>query len=568
MSGPDNFPDAVERRRRFSGIWILPIVAALVAFYLAGKSWVEHGPSIAITFKSAEGLSVGQTQIKYKAVTLGTVTSIELTPDHSGVVVHAATTASARDFLTDHARFWVVRPQLNASNISDIQLLVSGTYIQVEPGDPGGTRASSFTGLEQAPDMRSDEPGRVFLLKADKLGALGVGSPVYFRDITVGQVLSYDIGDGFGPITMSIFVRDPYAEYVHGDSRFWNASGLTVKLTGGLHLEFQSLQALLSGGISFFTPAASAEQPEAEARTIFPLYDTRQAADMADGRRFSCVSYFETNIKDLAAGSPVQIYGVYVGEVTSVKLVFDPQQNHSRIRVAFDLKPELAFGPAAGDDANTGKIMRDLVQKGMRATLESSDLVAGHELIALAFAPKSQPAESTVEDGALVVPGAIGGDIAGAVSDIAAKLGQIPFDQIGDHLDHLLAAADQTLGGPEMKQAMHDLADTLANAAKITRAADDNLVPALKKLPDISTQLQGAIAHANQFMSSVNSGYGENSDFHRGVKRVMDEVDDAARSIRLLADYLDRHPEALLSGKSEEVETIDKDKQDKDKDKK
>jgi paraquat-inducible protein B len=559
----ESFPPADEKRRRFSGIWILPIVAALISGYLAIRSYMEHGPDIAISFKSAEGLSVGQTQIKYKAVTLGTVKSIELKPDLSGILVKASMTSSARNFLTDHAKFWVVRPQLNAANISDFQLLVSGTYIQIEPGAPGGDKRTSFTGLEQPPDMRSDQSGRVYLLKAAKLGPIGIGSPVYFRDIEAGQILNYDIGDGTGPIILSVFVRDPYAQFVRPDSRFWNVSGVNVKLSGGLHIEFQSLQSLLSGGIAFGMPDKAVNEQQAEARTTFPLYNTKQEADMADGVRFHCVSYFQSAIKDLAPGSPVQIYGVYVGEVTDVKLVFDPEQNKSRIRVAFDIKPNLAFGAAADNNEDTVDIMHNLVQKGMRATLSSSDLVAGYQLLSLQFSPKSQPVEIANEGDAMIVPGVAGSDISGAVADIAGKLGQIPFDQIGDHLNHLLTSADTTFGGPEMKQAVHDLADTMSNAQKITKAADENLTPALQKLPEISNQLQSAIAHANEFMGSVNSGYGENSDFHRSVKRVMDEVNDASRSIRLLADYLDRHPEALLAGKSE-TQTLQKDDDKKD----
>ncbi len=225
-----DFPEAQEKWRRFSGVWILPIIAALIAGYLAIRSYTEHGPGITISFKSAEGLSVGQTQIKYKAVTLGTVDSISLKPDNSGIIVHAATTSSARNFLTDHALFWIVRPQLNATNLTDLQLLVSGTYIQLEPGTAGGHSETSFTGLERPPDIRSDQPGRIFALKTNKLGALNTGSPVYYRDINVGQVLNYDLGDGFGSITMNIFVRDPYAKYVRDDSRFWNASGLNITL--------------------------------------------------------------------------------------------------------------------------------------------------------------------------------------------------------------------------------------------------------------------------------------------------------------------------------------------------
>jgi paraquat-inducible protein B len=206
--------------------------------------------------------------------------------------------------------------------------------------------------------------------------------------------------------------------------------------------------------------------------------------------------------------------------------------------------------------------MHDLVQKGLHATLESSDLLIGHDVIALEYAPEKEPAPVEMEEDALLIPGSGGGmgNIANALGTVAGKLNQIPFDEIGNHLNHLLASADNNFGGPEMKKAVHDLAETLANAQKVSESANQNLTPALQKLPDISNQLQNAVAQANAFMSSVNTGYGEDSDFHRNVKRVVDEVNDAARSIRLLADYLDRHPEALLAGKSGASETLEKDK--------
>jgi paraquat-inducible protein B len=547
----DAFPHAQQRKRYLSGVWILPIIAALIAGYLGLRSYMEHGPDVTISFKSAEGLSTGQTQVKYKAVTLGTVKNIELKPDLSGVVVRITTTANARDLLTDHARFWIMRPQLNAANISDIQSLVSGTYIQVEPGAPGGNRKTQFTGMDQAPASRSDQPGQVYELNAARLGPITVGSPIYFRDIVVGQVSGYDIGDGFGPLKVTIFVRDPYAKLVRHDTRFWNVSGINVKVSGGIHIEFQSLQSIFAGGIAFDTPVSAEAEPQAEANASYTLFDTRQSAMLADGAGFNCVTYFRNPVKDLAPGSPVQIYGIYVGDVTDVKLVFDPQQDQSRIRVAFSINPNIAFGTVAGDADNVSRIMHDLVQKGMRANLQSSDIVLGHDVLSLQFTPKSEAADTAMEGDALVVPGTAGGSIAEAIGDMASKLNQIPFDQIGEHLNHLMASADQNFGGSEMKQAVHDLADTLANAKQVSQSASQNLAPAMKRLPEISNQLQSAVTRANDFMGSINAGYGEDSDFHRGVKRVMDEVNDAARSIRLLADYLDRHPEALLNGKSD-----------------
>ncbi|MGE3623551.1 MAG: intermembrane transport protein PqiB [Bdellovibrionales bacterium] len=554
---PENPPEtsgrAMIRRRYFSAVWVIPIIAAVIAGYLAVRSYMQQGPAFTITFKSGEGLSVGQTQIKYKAVTLGTVEDITLAPDRRGIVVHARMKGSARALLTDHARFWIVRPAFNTTNIPDIQLLVTGTYIQLDPGAPGGTRETEFTGLYQPPVVQPDDgAGKVFNLTAERLGPVGRGSPVYFRDIHVGEVLSYDIGDGYGPMKLGILVREPYTRFVRAGSRFWNASGFTVKLAGGLHIEFQSLKSVFAGGIAFMMPPGDPDAPPASANSTFPLYDNRKAAELADGNVVPCVTNFETPIKDLAPGSPVQIYGMPVGEVTDVRLLVDPAQGKPKVRVAFNIQPDLAFGARPGDDTGATQILRHLVEKGMRVKLASSDLIGGQQVLSLQFVPQSSAGGVTMEGNSIVLPGAGGGfdNIAGALGDVAEKLNRIPLDDIGRHLNHLLASADKNFGGREMEQAMRSLSATLANAEDVSRKARENLSPALERLPEISVQLQQAVRHANEFLASIDTGYGNGSDFQRNIKRVMDEVNDATRSIRLLADYLERHPEAIVQGKS------------------
>jgi paraquat-inducible protein B len=546
------FPKASMHRRHFSAIWLIPILAGLIAGYLGIRSYTQQGDVITISFRTADGLSVGQTAVKYKAVTLGTVEGITLNKDMTGVNVRVHMMAHTNDLLTDHARFWVERPRLTSANLTDI---VSGTYIQVDPGAAGGTYQNTFVGLENQPSLPADEQGTTYVLHANRIGSLTDESPVYFRDVNVGKVLGVDIGDGFGPVTVNVFVRAPYDKFVKPTSHFWNASGFSVKVgAGGLHVELQSLQSALSGGVAFDTPVNSAKAAQADPKMTYTLYTDHKAADSAAfSTRVPCVTYVQNSIKDLGVGSPVQMFGIEVGEVTDVKLTLDPQNNDAKVRVAFEIEPERAFGNNDGETApDTAQIMRQLVQNGMRVRMESSDLIAGQEILALEFTPKTQPATISMESDAMVLPGQGGGldSLDDAIGDIAGKLQQIPFDEIGKNLNHLLASADQTIGGPDMKQAVHSLAITMSNAEDVSRTAKENLSPALKKLPDISAQLQNAVAQANAFMSSVNNGYGGDSDFQRDAKRTLDQVNDAARSIRLLADYLDRHPEALIQGKT------------------
>src|SRR5580692_1039245 len=193
---------------RFSPVWLIPIVAAALVVYVGYSAIANRGRSVTLTLLTADGLTVDQTQVKHKAVTVGTVESIKLSKDMKSAVVGIRMAADTDAMLTDHARFWVVRPRLSAGSLTGIETLVSGAYIEVDPGEPGGKKERHFIALPEPPGRQSDEPGQVYVLKAKRLGSLSTGSPVYYRDVEVGEVLSHDLGDGLGPVTLRVFVRE------------------------------------------------------------------------------------------------------------------------------------------------------------------------------------------------------------------------------------------------------------------------------------------------------------------------------------------------------------------------
>ena len=554
----NRIPPAEQRRRRFAAIWLIPVIALVVTAYLGIRSYATHGPLITIVLKTADGISSGQTQVKYKAVTVGTVEDIALLPDRSAIVVKVRMAAAADSMLTDHARFWVVRPRLNAANISSLSTLVSGTYIQLEPGAPGGIDQRQYLGLDNPPDVAPDEPGTQYTLKADNLGSINAGSSVYYRDLEVGQVISVEGNDAFAPMHINIFVRAPFDKFVRADSRFWGASALTIKNgAGGFQVQLQSFQAFMIGGVAFETPGFAENEPQAPARSEYVFYHSHQIAEASVGtQKLSFITYLHSSINDLASGSPVEIYGMPVGHVTDVRLSVDPAKNDVRVRVAFDIQPEETLSNGMNASlVDYPAIIRQMVQNGMRAKIESSGLVIGQQIVSLEFIPQgsgqSVP-QLTTENGVTVLPGDAGGigGLTEAMGDIAVKLNRIPFDEIGANLNHLLAGANKTVNGPDLQQAIHALAQTMANARDLSRTAKESATPALQRLPDISAQLQQAVQHANDFLGGVNNSYGAQSDFNRNARRVLDQANEAARSIRLLADYLERHPEALLQGKT------------------
>ncbi|MEO8875918.1 MAG: MlaD family protein, partial [Polyangiaceae bacterium] len=493
-------PDAeIRKRARFSPLWFIPVVAAALVVYLGIHTLTTEGPTITLTFKSAAGLVAGQTQVRYKEVMLGQVSEVELASDYSHVIVKVKMDSEAKKLLTDHARFWVVRPRFGAGGLAGItnglETLVSGAYIQVDPGASGGKQQKTYIGLEDPPSVRSDQPGRTYVLTTPKLGSLSAGAPVFFRDVTVGEMLSYDIGDGTAPVTVRIFIREPYDKFVHPSTRFWNASGISVGMgPEGLHVDLESIGAVLSGGIAFESSRDDdADQAVSAENAPFKLYDDKARADAAQYvKNFHFVTYFETSIEGLSRGSSVQIFGVQVGTVRNVDLTYLSATAQMRARVAFDIQPERVT-PGQSDDDITPDVMRQLVTtKGLRVVLDSTSLLTGQKVLSLQYVPGSKKATVGQEGDAMVVPSQAGGidGITSALSDVAAKLDKIPFEEIGNNVNQTLISLNKTVGGPDLKNALAQLSETMTEAKDLVRKANAGATPLLQKLPQISEQMQ------------------------------------------------------------------------------
>jgi paraquat-inducible protein B len=545
---------STRRSRRLSAIWLLPIVAVAIGAWLAWDTLSKEGPTITITFETAEGLQAGQSQLKFRDIVLGTVKTLALSDDHSHVLVTMATTRQAEPLLTGDPQFWVVKPRLFAGNVSGLSTLVSGSYIGMLPGDANGARKRDFAGREDPPVLASNVPGRTFLLKATRLGSVTLGSPIFFRDLSVGEVLGWDIGDMADSATIHAFVRAPYDKYVNDQTRFWDASGLSVKLGGnGVEVQVESLRALLLGGVAFDTQTSTGQAAESTDGHLFPMFANQEAAQAASySRQVQFVGYFPGSVRGLAAGADVTLHGLKVGQVTDVQLTFDPTKDAILAPVRFEVQPErfVGIGRQAFKDAKEGVDV--LVGRGLRATLQSANLLTGQMLVALEFVPDAPPATVTTLDGAFVIPTSDSGGFGGlqsAATDLLRKVNTIPFDSLGRNLDKTTEGLNDLVNGPQIKQTLASLNTTLASVKDVVQNLDAGLAPAMKRLPDVAAGLQKTMSDANKLVLSLQSGYGENTQFNRDLERLLIQLNDATRSIRALADLLSRHPEALIKGR-------------------
>jgi paraquat-inducible protein B len=549
----DDLPQATAvpaKRARFSAVWIIPVLAALVAIGIAVQRIVSEGPTVTIVFKSADGIEAGKTFVKYKDVNIGQVTAVRLTDDFGKVEVTAKIAKSAAGLMVEDAKFWVVRPRISLSGISGLGTLLSGNFIGFEAGSSTSTQ-HSYTGLEVPPIITGGAPGRQYVLKASDLGSLGIGSPVYFRRLPVGQVVAYDLSADGKAVELRIFVNAPYDQYVSSATRFWNASGLDVSLSAnGFDVRTQSLVALLEGGVAFESVPTPVPLSPAAANAVFTLYADRVIAmkqDESESRRY--VLFFNESVRGLSVGAPVTFFGVPVGEVVATGLAFDPKTLGARPRVEIVIYPErfLASLTAAQEKVaepylqnqevrNT--IMRRMVEeRGLRAQLHTGSLITGQLYVALSYFPKAAKVKFAAGADIPEIPVVTSTlpELEEKLGSIIDKLNRLPLDAIGDDLRKSLATLDQTLN----------------DASTLLNRIDTDVVPALKTTLD---DARSALGSAERMLTSTEATLvGPSAPGQQELRNAMQELGRAARSLRVLADYLERHPEALIRGKVQEA---------------
>ena len=340
----DDIPPAEvvpKRRGSLSLVWLIPIVAALVGGWLAVKAVLDKGPTVTITFKTAEGLEAGKTKIKYKNVDVGEVNEIHFTKDLSRVVVTVEMVKGAAPHLVEDTRFWVVRARVAGGQVTGLGTLFSGSYIGLDVGK-STKRRKEFEGLEVAPIITGDVPGHQFVLRGQDLGSHDVGTPVFFRRVQVGRVVAHELNrDGSG-VTLKIFVEAPHDRYVNPNTRFWDQSGIDITADAtGVKINTASLVSIMLGGIAFETPANSPVALQADEDTIFILYpDRAQAMKRPDTEIATFTAYFTGSLRGLSVGAPLDFSGVPIGEVRSIGVELDDASKTIHFPVELAVYPE------------------------------------------------------------------------------------------------------------------------------------------------------------------------------------------------------------------------------------
>ncbi len=563
-------------RLRFSLVWIVPLVALVAGIVLVVRTLLQTGPLITITFRNADGLEPGRTEVRYKEVAVGRVTKVGFSPDRGRVLATVRLDKSASGLAVADTQFWVVRPRIGTAGVSGLGTLFSGVYIGADAGETA-KEETHFTGLEAPPLLQRGEPGRSFVLNAADLGSLEVGSPLYYRRMRVGRVVGYTLDAQRDGVDVQVFVESPNELLVTQASRFWNASGIDVSIgAAGLSVNTESIASLVAGGIAFAAPPGAAKGVPAQDGRRFVLYASRKAAlTPPDGTAQRVRMVFSPAMRGLAVGATVELLGTEIGQVQSVAMQYDARSQRFPVEVIAEIFPARlgdarnAFmtqrGSAAQSDAMFLKL---LVERGLRAQLKSGNLLTGQPYVALELVANAPKATLDATQPTPTIPSLPGGtgDLQPQVSEILERIARIRFEQIGANLEETLkntSAASSTLqdtlrgAGGATTALQQTLASANAAIQQLSPQLEKTLASADTAIKQLSPQAQELLLEVQRSLKSVQStldgvdrGMAQpDAPLLRNANQTLIEIQRAARALRVLGDYLQLHPESLLRGK-------------------
>ena len=592
------YPTAqVSPKSRFSLIWIIPLTAALIGGWLIFKYYSERGTIITITFDEAAGIEVKKTPIRYKDVQVGKVKKLSLTPDLKKVVVTAEIYPEMAENLGNNTRFWVVRPRVTFQGVSGLDTLFSGVHIGIDPGIKSAP-LESYAGLSTPPIITTDKQGTRLALNTESLGSLDVGSPIYYHKIKVGEVTSYSLNAQDGSIDVFIYVYEPYDQKIKTNTRFWNASGLEVNLnSSGVSARMESITSLLIGGIAFETPEGELGY-ELDGETAFKLYDSYTLAkdDTQRLNKLFYVMYFEDSLHGLSDDSIVEYGGVKVGKVESILL--ENIENSSQIKTLVKVSLRIDKFSKKGDHKEAEQVLQNLVSDGLQAQLTVDSLITGAQYISLNLPKGGPPLKEelfallpTSKKHAAIFPTAV------------AKTSLLNFDatEISQELNKAISSVTALINSDDVKKTLQGLANTsesiskitdklskegfsgelvntlaeaqkttkdisalvldtrkaLATISRATNTLQKDASLSMKTFNNVSNKLQGDVRKtlgnidrvSVTLDKSMKTTLSEDSPLQYRLQQLINDLSEASKSFSVLADTIQRKPNAIILGK-------------------
>lgn len=517
-------PAKIKASRPFTMVWFIPVLALVLGVWLVYKNAQDKGPLITIEFDTAAGIEAGKTKIKFKNVDLGIVETIDIKEDLSGVIVSARMNKETAPNLNENTKFWVVKPRVGLAGISGLNTLLSGAYIGIDLSGTGSPE-NAFIGLENPPPREHTVSGVSIMLEAENPGSLNIGSPVYFKQFAVGQIDLIELSDDFSNVKIKAFIEAPYDELVNTNTNFWNVSGVSAELSAnGISLHLQSIESLVSGGIAFDSPTVRDDVALDVSDMTFRLYDNKQTVGQltfTDTKFF--ILNFDQSIRGLNVGAPVDYRGIEIGRVVSIDIYYDKEKDEVRIPVLVEIEPGRAglTDPdsisSVDDDLNH---FRKAIERGFRAKLETGNLLTGQRFISVDFFENPDIAQARFFNGYPEIP------------TISTDLGEIT-----ENIGRVLEKVNKL----EIEKVLENVNLAVTDLRKLLDDTDSKIVAVLNGV-------DRTLEQSRELMQSLD----EDSMTRYELNTLLQEMREAARSVRTLVETIEENPSSVIFGKSNE----------------
>lgn len=514
----------VRAAQRWNIVWVVPILAVLIGGWLVFRSISSQGPIAEVRFETASGLSAGKTEVRCRSVRVGVVKDVQLAKDLASVIVKVQMDPEARELLREGSVFWVVRPRLTSTEISGVGTLITGAYIEMDPGD-GDTDTTKFIGRETPPATSRSIPGRRLSLVAEEGGLLGPGSPIYHRGFEVGRIEARRLDIDQRKVVYDAFIAEEYSALVKTNSRFWNTSGIDITAdTEGFRLRTPSFQAMLAGGVTFAVPDRMVSGLPCDDAAEFRLYSDEDAAKRASFEPQSrFLLLFDQSVRGLEKGAPVEFRGLPIGRVAGISFEYFPESQDNRIPVLIEIDSSLLRANSRGEEiVDEDLYLQQAVTRGLRASLKIANLLTGSLYVDLDYLADSQPAEMELAGKYVTLP-TVSSGLAHLEAKLTALLDKLQALPVDDALVKISGAADE-----------------IAATAVSTRTTLDG--EDFKKLPE---DLRVTLSELQRSVASL----GPDSALQGDLLRTLDELRGSLRAIKSLTNTLDDKPNSLLFGR-------------------
>ena len=543
---PQQIPQ-VEESTKFNfitSIWIVPFVALLIAGWLAYQYYEQLGPEIKIIFPKNEGLQAGQSHIKYRDVPIGTVMKITLEEEGEGVAVIARMDKTATPYLNKNAKFWIVKPEVGMSGVSGLDTLISGTYINMN-SKKGGVSKEEYIGLDHAyRDVGGGEYYRLNSPRGDS--TIKVGTPVYFKNINVGQVEYVVLSLDGTSMNIIIFIDKIYIPYVHTDSKFWVRSTLDVGLSNGsLDVTVAPLTDLIQGAIEFSSSGSDSSKSVPYAY-MFPLYKNSNVIESKKiGFGGKHIKKFMLRTQDslakLKLNAAVRYDGFDVGEVKEIKLSYEKETHKMRGEVLVEI--DTSVFKDKNDVNHTGEEnFYQAVKEGLRAKITSLDIITGMLFVDLVFDENSTKQTVTQGEHYALLPTikSDGGGVMAEAEKVLAKLNKLPLKKLISSIDKVINESSEPIANANKVRL--DLQETVKNINNLTGKRS------FATLPDELDKTLKELTKTLKTTKKVVKGYGKNSLLTHQIAQTLKVVTETSKEMQHFLEMLNRKPNSLIFG--------------------